>query len=353
MKQTLISIRRFLREINSYVVNSINIIYGLIVYKCTGKTPEKAYFSLINLYCITNGYSNSFLAWLLKLYHPPYDFLVSKGVLGDLKSEQIATIVKTIKKNGYYVFDNLLPLDICQRLTTFSQTQECDLTDTINPDIKVSVYDRQKNAPIATTYWLREEDLIANPDIQMLMADLSILAIAQAYLETQPILDIVAMWWTTACSKQANWNSAQLYHFDMDRIKWLKFFIYLTDVTTDNGPHCYITGSHRVGMKPKDLLSRGYTRIPDKDIEKFYSKEDFIEVTAPRGTIIAGDTLCFHKGKPVQVGDRLILQIEFTNSLFGGSYQINNLNQLHHWDLYKLSQIHKRIYSKFTFQLDK
>ncbi len=341
-------LKQYLKSFKNLIISIISLIQGIFTYKKTGKTPEKSYFSLLNLYCLTNGYSYAFLGCLLKLYRTPYILPHKNGVLGDLDANKINKIIQSINKDGYYVFEQLLPNDICEKITSLATTQECSLRGALDPTLKLSIYDRDN--PIAVTYWLEEEYLITNPDIQMLMADLSILAIAQAYLETQPVLDIVTMWWSTAFFKEACSKSAQLYHFDMDRIKWLKFFIYLTDVTTDNGPHCYVVGSHQLGSKPKELLERGYVRIPDKDIEKFYSKEDLIEVVAPRGTIIAGDTLCFHKGKPVTVGDRLILEIEFANSLFGASYQVNYIDKIHHPNLSKISQIYSRIYSKFIFK---
>jgi len=216
----------------------------------------------------------------------------------------------------------------------------------VDSSLKVSIYNRQN--PLAVTYWLQEEDLIANPDIQDLMADLSLLAIAQAYLGTQPIIDIVAMWWSTDLSKTACNDSAQMYHFDMDRIKWLKFFIYLTDVTDDNGPHCYIVGSHQIGGKPTELLQLGYSRIVDEQIYQFYPKEKICEVIAPRGTIIAGDTLCFHKGKPLKQGDRLVLELEFTNSLFGGSYQKVELKNPINNNLSEYIKTYSRVFKKFV-----
>jgi len=327
------------------LINIISILKGAFVYKRTGITPEKAYFSLISLYCLTNGYSNAFLSWLLKLQRHTYILPHANGVLGDLDSAEIHRVVQEIREDGYYVFNQLLSVDICDKLTSLALTNECNLRGSLDADIKMSIYDRTN--PIAVTYWLKEEDLIANPDIQALMADLSILAIAQAYLETQPILDIVAMWWSTALSKTACTDSAQLYHFDMDRIKWLKFLIYLTDVTSDNGPHCYIAGSHQIGGKPKEILSLGYARISDEDIIKFYPKEKFIEVTAPKGTIIAGDTLCFHKGKPLKQCDRLVLELEFTNSLFGGSYQKVELKNINNSNLSESVKNHSRAFQKF------
>ena len=342
-------IKYFLIRLKSFFVNLFNVFQGLLIYKKLGATPEKSSLSLINLCCLTNGYSNSFLALIVKLFHHIYDFPNSTGVLGELSNNQISAITKLIRKHGYYIFDNLLPLDICQRLTSLALTHECTVRDPLDPNIKLSVYNPDN--PIATTYWLKEADLINNPDIQNLMTDMSILSIAQAYLETPPVLDIVTMWWSTPISKTACSESAQLYHFDMDRIKWLKFFIYLTDVNTDNGPHCYISGSHRIGGKPKELLKRGYARIPDEDIEKFYSKEDLIEVTGYRGTIIAGDTSGFHKGKPLKIGERLILELEFTNSLFGASYQISHIDKVHQVNatnnLSSLAKNYRRIYSKF------
>ncbi len=327
------------------LIKIISLIEGTFAYRRTRITPKKAYLSLISLYCLTNGYSNAFLSWLLKLRRPPYIFPHTNGVLGDLDSTKISKVVKAIRKDGYYVFDRLLAVDVCEKLISFALTKKCNLKDTSDPTLKLSIYDREN--PVAVTYWLQEEDLISNPDIQMLMGDLSILAIAQAYLETQPILDIVAMWWSTALSKTACTDSAQLYHFDMDRIKWLKFFVYLTDVTIDNGPHCYIAGSHQIGGKPKELLNLGYARISDEDIVRFYPKERFVEVTALKGTIIAGDTLCFHKGKALKKADRLILELEFTNSLFGGSYQKVELKNINNSNLSESVKNYSRVFQKF------
>src|SRR5690606_18205340 len=99
--------------------------------------------------------------------------------------------------------------------------------------------------PRAVRYELRADDLVASSDVQRLLADWSLLAVAQDYLRATPIIDIVAMWWHTALHDHPDARAAQFFHFDMDRPRWLKFFIYLTDVAPENGPHCFIRGSHR------------------------------------------------------------------------------------------------------------
>jgi hypothetical protein len=94
----------------------------------------------------------------------------------------------------------------------------------------------------------------------------------------------------------------------------------LTDVGPENGPHKFIAGSHRTGGIPGELLKKGYARLTDEEVAPHYRPADFIEFTAPRGTIIAEDTRGLHKGQHVNSGHRLMLQIQFSNSLFGPPY---------------------------------
>jgi len=140
--------------------------------------------------------------------------------------------------------------------------------------------------------------------------------VAHWFLRCDPILDVVAMWWSRPYHGKASSEAAQLYHFDMDRIKFIKFFFYLTDVTSRSGPHCYIRGSSK--RKPAAILRDG--RIPDEEIHRYYPAKDFVEICGERGSIIAADTRGWHRGKALTDGERLLLQLEFTNSMFGQNY---------------------------------
>ena len=40
-------------------------------------------------------------------------------------------------------------------------------------------------------------------------------------------------------------DNAQYYHYDLDYKRFLKIFIYLTDVTEESGPHIFIEGTHK------------------------------------------------------------------------------------------------------------
>ena len=171
---------------------------------------------------------------------------------------------------------------------------------------------------ISNIYKFSPNEIIKDKLVQDLVMDPVLINIAGEYLGTDPIFDFVAMWWSTDSNNKTD-DAAQDFHFDLDRPKWLKIFLYLTDVNEKNGPHCYIAKSHKAGNKPQNILKRGYVRVSDKELIKYYPKNNFKEIKGPAGTIIFGDTSCWHKGKPISKGERLILQLEYTSSLFGSN----------------------------------
>jgi hypothetical protein len=163
-------------------------------------------------------------------------------------------------------------------------------------------------------------DLLKNTDVQSLIADLSLAAVAQDYLGARPVIDVLSMWWLTDFAERPDSQAAQFFHFDMDRPKWVKIFIYLTDVQASTGPHSFVAGSHKTGGIPQHFLDKGYARLADEEVRNAYPESSIREIVAPRGTILAEDTRGLHKGKHIVKGDRLMLQIQYSNCLFGGDY---------------------------------
>jgi len=335
---------------NSSVIGTVKTVRrvakGIKIFNQTGSTPEWAYFDLITLFCDTNGVSNDLIhKWVTKNY-PPVKIENPSGVLGNLADSDVTRICSDIDENGYHIFDQKLSPEACDRLTEFALTTPAllrpkrdDLPDNI-------LYDRAN--PLTETYRFMDQSLLESDQFQKLIADPTILAVAQAYLRCQPILDLVTMWWSTAYNPEASSAAAQLYHFDMDRIKWIKFFFYLTDVTTDTGPHCYVAGTHRSKAQPKELLKRGMCRLPDEDVARFIPADKFIEINGARGSIIAVDTRGYHKGKPLVTGDRLLLQLEFADSLFGKDYPKASFGKKVDPALEKQIALYPRIYSHYT-----
>jgi hypothetical protein len=296
------------------------IARGAFHYSRTGTTPSDAYHSLIHLFCRTNGRSNDLLHSLARRRFPPVVLPMARGVLGSLSSTDVERVAAEIRENGYLRTSERLPSAVCQRLSEFSLRTEAMLAPPRKEGPARAVYDPAR--PIAEGYRFDEASLIEQPDIQWLMADPSLLAVAQAYLGCLPVLSSVFMIWSTPArlADNAREELAQMYHFDMDRLKWLKFFFYLTEVTPDRGPHCFIAKSHRAGHQLPALLARGYVRYPDQELEPYYPAEDHIQLTGPPGTLFAVDTRGYHKGMTPRTGDRLMLQLEFCDSLFGAPY---------------------------------
>jgi hypothetical protein len=288
---------------------------GYLWFKLTNQTQWYPYISFRRLFVLTKGKSNDKLSERLSKKHPPYPVFAAEGVLGKLSARDIDSIVQSIDENGFHIFKEKLSADKVNALVQFALQTEGELVPPGLNGEKKAVYNRQ--ALLSPRYQFPEKDVMSNPLIQRLAVDPTLFAVAQGYLRSKPIQDLTAMWWSTVFSRVASSEAAQLFHFDMDRFKFIKFFFYLTDVNTHNGPHCYVKGSHK--KLPEKLWKDG--RIQDKEIFENFPKENILEIDGSKGTIIAVDTRGLHKGKVLEQGERLILQFEFTNSLFGASFE--------------------------------
>lgn len=299
----------------------LRLLSGLREFKRSGITPPSAYKALLELFSQTNGHSNDVLHSAMRRENPPAALPLILGPLGEPTPADITAVVDEIRQNGYCVAPRRVPGELLNSLEQFAKVTPAKLRTPKDGHAGPCVYDAQH--PVAASYRFTEGQLVNNAAVQALMADAYLLAVAQEYLECIPIFDIVAMWWNVRSdATQADLEElAQLYHFDMDRIKWLKVMIYVTDVDTASGPHCFIKGSHRSGSQPLAIRKRGYVRITDEELAQYFDEDSFREIVGSRGTIIFVDTRGYHKGKPPISNDRLLLEFSLCDSMFGGAFQ--------------------------------
>lgn len=291
------------------------LLAGVVVFQFSGRTPWAAYWSMRRLYCVTRGRSNRSLVRMLARIDDREPPATTAGVLADLGQAAFAAAVETIRHDGFVVLGQRLSKADIESVIEFARTTPARLMPTPPSGPAEACFDASR--PLAIKYDLPEQRLVEHPVVQRLLVDESLRDLARRYLGCEPVNDLVAMWWSTDFSREASSEVAQLYHFDMDRPQFLKIFIYLTDVTSETGPHCYIRSSHR--ERPDPLWRDG--RQTDAAILSHYPADREIEITSPRGTMIAVDTSGFHKGKPLVRGHRLILQFEYTSALFGTVYE--------------------------------
>jgi ectoine hydroxylase-related dioxygenase (phytanoyl-CoA dioxygenase family) len=326
------------------------LVHGALVHQLTGQTPNRAHLALVNLFTRSSGRANDSLARMLSVLHPPYHFPRRSGVLGNLDDKDFTRIQAQLEADGYYIFEGCLSDKFCENIIQQSLEADClVLGDEMasRPEKMHARYNR--NAYEAAKYLLTEDDTTDIPEVQQLLCDESLIQVAQNYLRAKPIFTGLSLWWSAPYKDKPDAEAAQQFHFDMERIRWLRYFIYLTDVTSESGPHCFVKGSHRTGAIPEDLLKQGYVRQEDETILREYGSGAQREFTGRRGTIIAEDSRGFHKGAAPKKGDRLLLAFELSSSTFGANKR-HFIRNIHVPQFAEFARKYPRLYSNFDFR---
>lgn len=280
-----------------------------------GKTTERAYQSMVGLFTQTNGWSNDLLHRLTRHRASGKATAADPNRLGKLR------------KDGLVELGKIMKTDACSGLLNWAEHSP----GTPRPDGdfgEKSDYFSTRNK--IDTFHLRAGELLKKIEIQDLISRPDILSLVTEYFGGAPYLSACVGWWSTSnhvASDSARQN-AQMFHFDMDRIKWLKLFFYINNVSEQNGPHIFVEGSHRSGNQPKAIRRKGYQRIPDDEIACFYPPEKVKSIVGPAGTAFLADTRGYHKGLTPVKGERLVFVIEFSSGLFGVNTKVSEEIQI-------------------------
>jgi hypothetical protein len=312
-------------------------------YVKTGQKEPYMYTAMRSVYVLTNGRSSDLATWWSRHMHRPVPIEDRPGIIDPLTADELTRALVDLERDGIHIFSKRVHSDVCEKLIDFARSTPCKPHgDHLGPETPAVVFDPAN--VIAPSYWFDAKDIAGNRAAQLVFLDPSIRRLAQRYLQVQPILDIIALWWSAPYGSKADSESAQMFHFDLDRLKFLKFFIYLTDVSAENGPHVLLRGTHV--RKPRALLRDG--RIPDEEVYYHWPKERALEVGGPRGTLFAADTRAFHKGKPVAEGNRLVLQLQFTADLYGHDSPFPSIDDCCSAEFLQEIAKHPRTFSMFA-----
>ena len=304
------------------LAHAVFFLVGWIKYSIFGINSTRSHQALVYFFCNTGGGFNDWCSRLISALHQPLMLPSRKGLLGDMSGAGGQKALLQLKEKGYVSFERALSVEACERLMNFALYTPAVVRpmdgEAKSAESKVAIF--EEGEPKAVRYDYMAHDLLANDDVQKLLSDGSLLALAEMYLNARPRFDVLSMWWHTSFHSQPDSEAAQFYHFDLDRLKWLKVFIYLTDVGPQNGPHSFIEGSHVPRGIPQKFLEKGYVRLSDEEVLSNYGAGKEIRFAAPKGTVIVEDTRGLHKGNAVSGNSRLILQLQLSNSLFGTTY---------------------------------
>lgn len=303
-----------MKRLPGAVYHLARLVVGWMAFVVTGRTPPFAYQSMVSLFCRTRGVSNDIMSSVIRMVSRPYSIPSAEGLAGPLTPSDAAVIAREIEVKGYHVFQQRIPPEICQQLVARSLHMPARRLSGSEDDAAPSPFDPAH--PEGAAYDCVPESVMVDDAVQTIISDESLMAVAQAYLRSAPVLSHVNLRWSAA-QPTPDVEAAQFFHFDMERIKWIEFFVYLTDVDDETGPHEFVAGSHRTHGIPGELLRHGYSRLSDDDVRALYRPDDFVRFTGRAGMIIAEDSRGLHKGTALVKGQRLLFNFEFANSAFG------------------------------------
>jgi hypothetical protein len=146
--------------------------------------------------------------------------------------------------------------------------------------------------------------VVACPGLMAAINDPAVLGIASQYLGCKPTLSSIGIRWSL--SSPARPAETQLFHRDPDDWRFLKLFVYLTDVEAGSGPHVYVLGSHRTAAT---LRAKPFSR---ESLVREYGADRIQAVTGTAGTTFMADTHGIHMGVPPSTSPRLILQVQYS-----------------------------------------
>ena len=147
-------------------------------------------------------------------------------------------------------------------------------------------------------------DILKAPHLLSIANRSDILEIVASHLGCKPTLSYLAAWWSYPTSLGA--QQAENFHRDVDDWRFVKLFIYLSDVGKNNGPHIFVKNS------PDSPALRQIGRFTDDEVASAFGPENVLELTAQAGEGFLENTFGVHKGQPVSEGRRLIFQAVYS-----------------------------------------
>ena len=207
-----------------------------------------------------------------------------------------AQVPSTLRQQGIAMLPGLVGPDVAAGILASLADK-----DLVGPGGRLtSLADLPPGARMAA-YPLRT--LLESSAIMALANAAPVLRIAAAYLGCKPTLSSLGVRWSFPGGGAGD---TQQFHRDPDDWKFLKLFVYLSDVDAGCGPHVYVPRSHRTAGQ---VRARPYTQ---SEIERRYGKDGTRAVLGPQGTAFIADTYGIHAGMVPTRTPRLILQAQYS-----------------------------------------
>ncbi|PIS11039.1 MAG: hypothetical protein COT73_06095 [Bdellovibrio sp. CG10_big_fil_rev_8_21_14_0_10_47_8] len=229
-----------------------------------------------------------------------YSYQKSRFPKPKVNDDQLFPFVKTLRQQGYV---QLKPDETVHHLPAaknllqvYEKLGESSMEDIIEADKKNAKPMYRKNL----TPLFDRDLLLEYASSPFLIENI------QQYFGFKPHLRYIGVWLDHPTKDGA--ISTQLFHRDPEDLHLVKTFLYLKNVSEENGPFCFVTGSHR---DPWNSFSK--IVHSDEDIAQLYSNSSVKKLSGPAGSLIMADTNGFHKGLKPVAGYRVLLTVYFSS----------------------------------------
>ena len=250
-----------------------------------------------------------------------YVYLLSGGYLIDLINKIIfkSHFFQQKKFNlGYKYFKKY---NISQSFSKEILNFDC-FSLTQKKNLKIQDLKDENNALIE----INKLDLFKSFKISELISDKEIYIEAKKIIGSEPVFCDLKAWWSLYSDDENKKNkAAQFWHRDIDRLRDIKIFFYLSDVKNeDDGCFEFVENSHISSFKNVSIFDKRYN---NEYIKKKF-KKNIRQLLGEAGQSFIVDTRGIHRGRPLKKNKkRCVLQLYLSNSNFGFGNKLTYLNE--------------------------
>jgi hypothetical protein len=320
---------------------------GMWRYWHRGESAPDSNFLVQKLFAFTDGRSNDILFRILESRRRETPFRLgweATSIVGEMAGSDpsIEEAARTLREDGVVVLPRRLKPETVDNLHELALSGEYETTiygalptDQSGAGMQVEMPIAERGTthgidplqPHHSVYLIRREQLVKNSNIQALLCDPYLLAVATRYLGVFPVVTKPDMWWDTECLPPG--LRPRPFHVDSGCLRWLKVGINLTETTLDTPHFVYVKGSHNPNPITRPLTKRLASRmnLSDKEVRDL-CPDKIVHITAPAGSIMLADTRGIHKGEVALRGNRLILYFGLEGSAFNNIDRPTVLNQV-------------------------
>jgi phytanoyl-CoA dioxygenase PhyH len=252
---------------------------------------------------------NAILYYIQRLVTPaPLRAVASRGIAAGIRrvhgagpawlgDEAESDAVTAIKRDGLAIMPAMPAHRVDEMLAFFNARK------VIGPAARLVAVDQLPAGCATADYPLKT--VLTCPGVLETVNSPGVLRIVARYLGCKPTLTSIWVRWSLPTELKAR-PSIQTFHRDSEDWRFVKLFVYLTDVDAESGPHEFVKTSHR---NSGTLRARSFAAA---DIEKRYGAIRMVQIKGARGTSFMTDAFGIHKGVPPLRRPRLMLQAQYS-----------------------------------------